>query len=117
MAESSTDISKLCGQSISSSKLISYAQSNPSTKLNFYLLYVAVFILFIGPVPFVVLWLIKCSGDPAAIHPFLVEISKDKQKSADGSVDTGAAALHLAIRCGSGQLIQSLVQWPPDPGS
>ena len=47
--------------------------------------------------------LISCSGDPAAIHPFLVEISKDKQKSAaDGSVDTGAAALHLAIRCGSG---------------
>ena len=39
---------------------------------------------------------------PPAIHPFLVEISKDKQKSADGSVDTGAAALHLAIRYGSG---------------
>ena len=48
-------------------------------------------------------WLNKVSlGDPAAIHPFLVEISKDKQKSADGSVDTAAAALHLAIRCGSG---------------
>jgi len=46
--------------------------------------------------------LIKCSGDPAAIHPFLVEISKDKQKSADGNIDTGAAALHLAVRCGSG---------------
>jgi hypothetical protein len=49
-----------------------------------------------------VLWLTECLGDPAAIHPFLVEISKDKQKFADGGVDTGAAALHLAIRCGSG---------------
>jgi oxysterol-binding protein 1 len=46
--------------------------------------------------------LIQCLGDPAAIHPFLAEISKDKQKFADGNVDTGAAALHLAIRCGSG---------------
>ena len=55
-------------------------------------------------VNFLVLRLIKCPGDPAAIHPFLVEISKDKQKSTDGTVDTGAAALHLAIRCGSGQL-------------
>lgn len=48
-------------------------------------------------------------GDPTAIHPFLVEISKDKQKSADGGVDTGAAALHLAIRCGSGQLSSHLL--------
>ena len=47
-------------------------------------------------------WLIRCLGDPAAIHPFLVETSKDKQKSTDGGVDTGAAALHLATRCGSG---------------
>lgn len=46
--------------------------------------------------------LIQSAGDPAAIHPFLIEISKDRQKSADGDVDTGAAALHLAVRCGSG---------------
>ena len=76
-----------------------YIQSNPSTKLNFYLLYVAVFVLHLTAF---ILLLTEGSGDPAAIHPFLVEISKDKQKSADGSVDTGAAALHLAIRCGSG---------------
>ncbi|KAF9471861.1 hypothetical protein BDN70DRAFT_887641 [Pholiota conissans] len=41
------------------------------------------------------------SGDPAAIHPFLAEIGKDKRKSVDGDIDTGAAALHLAVRCGS----------------
>ena len=57
---------------------------------------IAVFLLFFHP------QLIQYLGDPAAIHPFLAEISKDKQKSADGNVDTGAAALHLAIRCGSG---------------
>lgn len=49
-----------------------------------------------------IIQLIRFSGDPAAIHPFLVEINKDRQKSVDGAVDTGAAALHLAIRCGSG---------------
>jgi hypothetical protein len=66
-----------------------------------------------------------CAGDPALIHPFLAEIGKEKRRSADprnslsGSVggtnnnnnnndgisnsnlDTGAAALHLAIRCAS----------------
>lgn len=49
-----------------------------------------------------IIQLIRFLGDPAAIHPFLVEINKDRQKSVDGAVDTGAAALHLAIRCGSG---------------
>ena len=42
------------------------------------------------------------TGDPTAIHPFLAEISKDRRKSVDGDIDTGAAALHLAVRCGSG---------------
>ncbi|KAG7449557.1 uncharacterized protein BT62DRAFT_985148 [Guyanagaster necrorhizus] len=41
------------------------------------------------------------SGDPALIHPFLAEIGKDKRKSAEQNFDTGAAALHLAVRCGS----------------
>ncbi|KAJ7143846.1 Oxysterol-binding protein-domain-containing protein [Mycena epipterygia] len=54
------------------------------------------------------------SGDPALIHPFLAEIGKEKRKSSDqrsvgsrapdstnASLDTGAAALHLAIRCAS----------------
>lgn len=42
------------------------------------------------------------TGDPATIHPFLAEIGKDKRKSSEGALDTGAAALHLAIRCGTG---------------
>jgi hypothetical protein len=42
------------------------------------------------------------TGDPTAIHPFLAEISKDRRKSVDGDIDTGAAALHLSVRCGSG---------------
>lgn len=45
------------------------------------------------------------AGDPALIHPFLAEIGKDRRKSADGDLDTGAAALHLAVRCGSGKLV------------
>ncbi|PPQ96099.1 hypothetical protein CVT26_004731 [Gymnopilus dilepis] len=49
------------------------------------------------------------SGDPAAIHPFLAEITKDKRKSVDGDLDTGAAALHLAIRCGSVQTVALLL--------
>ncbi|KAJ8082725.1 hypothetical protein PM082_008581 [Marasmius tenuissimus] len=49
------------------------------------------------------------SGDPALIHPFLNEISKDKRKSTDGNFDTGAAALHLAIRCGSVETIRLLL--------
>jgi len=47
------------------------------------------------------------TGDPAAIHPFLAEISKDRRNSEeskhDGEIDTGAAALHLAVRCASGK--------------
>ncbi|KAG5650782.1 hypothetical protein H0H81_011080, partial [Sphagnurus paluster] len=48
--------------------------------------------------------------DPAKIHPFLAEIGKDKRKSNRNSgnsideghgLDTGAAALHLAVRCAS----------------
>ncbi|KAK0461135.1 Oxysterol-binding protein-domain-containing protein [Desarmillaria tabescens] len=41
------------------------------------------------------------SGDPALIHPFLTEIGKDKRKSTEQNLDTGAAALHLAVRCAS----------------
>ncbi|EEB91361.1 hypothetical protein MPER_10284, partial [Moniliophthora perniciosa FA553] len=48
-------------------------------------------------------------GDPALIHPFLNEISKDKRRSIDGDFDTGAAALHLAIRCGSVETVQLLL--------
>lgn len=43
----------------------------------------------------------KLPGEPALIHPFLTEISKDKRKSTEGDIDTGAAALHLAVRCAS----------------
>ncbi|KAG7095285.1 hypothetical protein E1B28_006055 [Marasmius oreades] len=49
------------------------------------------------------------SGDPSLIHPFLNEISRDKRKSTDGDLDTGAAALHLAIRCGSVETIRLLL--------
>ncbi|KAF8898006.1 hypothetical protein CPB84DRAFT_1847921 [Gymnopilus junonius] len=49
------------------------------------------------------------NGDPAAIHPFLAEIGKDKRKSVDGDIDTGAAALHLAVRCGSVQTVALLL--------
>lgn len=41
-------------------------------------------------------------GDPALIHPFLTEIGKERRNSIDGDLNTGAAALHLAIRCASG---------------
>lgn len=41
-------------------------------------------------------------GDPALIHPFLTEIGKERRSSIDGNLNTGAAALHLAIRCASG---------------
>ncbi|KAF8519178.1 Oxysterol-binding protein-domain-containing protein [Gautieria morchelliformis] len=50
------------------------------------------------------------SGDPALIHPFLNEISRDRSKSADSTVQLGAAALHLAIRCASYDTIQLLLQ-------
>ncbi|KAF4610323.1 hypothetical protein D9613_010281 [Agrocybe pediades] len=51
------------------------------------------------------------NGDPAVIHPFLAEISKDKRNSGDGSdIDTAAAALHLAVRCGSVQTVSLLLQ-------
>ncbi|KAH9475771.1 Oxysterol-binding protein-like protein 1 [Psilocybe cubensis] len=49
------------------------------------------------------------NGDPSVIHPFLAEISKDKRKSVDGDIDTGAAALHLAVRCGSVQTVALLL--------
>ncbi|TFK62382.1 hypothetical protein BDN72DRAFT_827523 [Pluteus cervinus] len=49
------------------------------------------------------------SGDPALIHPFLTEIGKDRRKSSEGDFDTGAAALHLAIRCGSVETIALLL--------
>lgn len=41
------------------------------------------------------------AGDPARIHPFLAEITKDRRTSSDTDGDLGAAALHLAIRCAS----------------
>ncbi|KAJ6531434.1 Oxysterol-binding protein-domain-containing protein [Mycena vulgaris] len=64
------------------------------------------------------------SGDPALIHPFLAEIGKEKRKSSDQrnaagsaaapsttnpSLDTGAAALHLAIRCASPETVALLL--------
>lgn len=48
-------------------------------------------------------------GDPAAIHPFLAEIGKDRRKSSEGEIDTGAAALHLAVRCASVQTVSLLL--------
>jgi ankyrin repeat protein len=43
-------------------------------------------------------------GDPVIIHPYLAEIGREKRKVTTGDVvDTGAAALHLAIRCASGK--------------
>ncbi|KAJ7733075.1 Oxysterol-binding protein-domain-containing protein [Mycena maculata] len=57
------------------------------------------------------------SGDPALIHPFLAEIGKEKRRSATPNasnanveeLDTGAAALHLAIRCASPPTIALLL--------
>ncbi|EIW75830.1 hypothetical protein CONPUDRAFT_93130 [Coniophora puteana RWD-64-598 SS2] len=49
------------------------------------------------------------SGDPALIHPFLAEISKEQRASIDGNLDTGAAALHLAIRCANLDTVQLLL--------
>ncbi|KAL4063740.1 Oxysterol-binding protein-domain-containing protein [Scleroderma citrinum] len=49
------------------------------------------------------------SGDPALIHPFLTEISKERRGSLDGDLNTGAAALHLAIRCASVDTVQLLL--------
>ncbi|KDQ51396.1 hypothetical protein JAAARDRAFT_41246 [Jaapia argillacea MUCL 33604] len=49
------------------------------------------------------------SGDPALIHPFLAEISKDRRKSEEGEVDVGGAALHLAIRCASCDTVSLLL--------
>ncbi|KAG2123665.1 Oxysterol-binding protein-domain-containing protein [Suillus cothurnatus] len=49
------------------------------------------------------------SGDPALIHPFLAEIGKERRKSVDGDINTGAAALHLAIRCASVDTVQLLL--------
>lgn len=41
-------------------------------------------------------------GNPALIHPFLTEIGKESRSSIDGDLNTGAAVLHLAIRCAPG---------------
>ncbi|KAH9920538.1 Oxysterol-binding protein-domain-containing protein [Epithele typhae] len=48
------------------------------------------------------------SGDPARIHPFLTDITKDRRTSAESDTDLGAAALHLAIRCASCDTISLL---------
>ncbi|KAG6853426.1 hypothetical protein C0991_004539, partial [Blastosporella zonata] len=51
-------------------------------------------------------------GDPYLIHPFLAEIGKDKRKSTStqvGDIDTGAAALHLAIRCATAPTVSLLL--------
>lgn len=66
------------------------------------------------------------SGDPSLIHPFLTEISKERRGSQDGDLNTGAAALHLAIRCASVDTVQLLLSHkaispngvhPPDSGT
>ncbi|KAF5391163.1 hypothetical protein D9757_003103 [Collybiopsis confluens] len=64
------------------------------------------------------------NGDPALILPFLVEIGKERKDKTRRSLqrsngddpqreeevlDTGAAALHLAIRCGSVETIRLLL--------
>ncbi|KAH7907177.1 Oxysterol-binding protein-domain-containing protein [Hygrophoropsis aurantiaca] len=49
------------------------------------------------------------SGNPALIHPFLAEIGKERRQSIDGDLNTGAAALHLAIRCASADTVQLLL--------
>ncbi|KAF5319842.1 hypothetical protein D9611_012886 [Ephemerocybe angulata] len=49
------------------------------------------------------------SGDAAAIHPFLTEIGKDRRNSGVGDLDTGAAALHLAVRCASPETVSLLL--------
>ncbi|KAI0820585.1 Oxysterol-binding protein-domain-containing protein [Trametes gibbosa] len=49
------------------------------------------------------------SGDPARIHPYLADISKDRRTSSESDVDLGAAALHLAIRCASCDTISLLL--------
>ncbi|RXW22360.1 hypothetical protein EST38_g3497 [Candolleomyces aberdarensis] len=49
------------------------------------------------------------SGDAASIHPFLAEISKDRRTSGEGEVDTGAAALHLAVRCATPETVALLL--------
>ncbi|KAJ7602897.1 hypothetical protein FB45DRAFT_1097914 [Roridomyces roridus] len=56
------------------------------------------------------------SGDPALIHPFLTEIGKESgeatppiRRSMVEDLDTGAAALHLAIRCASPETISLLL--------
>ncbi|KAG6906987.1 hypothetical protein DXG01_011063 [Tephrocybe rancida] len=61
-------------------------------------------------------------GDPALIHSFLAEIGKDKRASTSTSssstpspiattsdLDTGAAALHLAIRCATAPTVALLL--------
>ncbi|KAI0353218.1 hypothetical protein OH77DRAFT_1427627 [Trametes cingulata] len=66
------------------------------------------------------------SGDPARIHPFLADITKDRRTSSESDVDLGAAALHLAIRCASCDTISLLLShrsispnavYPPGSGT
>ncbi|KAI0641225.1 Oxysterol-binding protein-domain-containing protein [Trametes meyenii] len=66
------------------------------------------------------------SGDPARIHPFLADISRDRRTSSESDVDLGAAALHLAIRCASCDTISLLLShrsispnavYPPGTGT
>ncbi|KAI0344300.1 hypothetical protein BDW22DRAFT_1327437 [Trametopsis cervina] len=49
------------------------------------------------------------SGDPAQIHPFLTEIGRERRNSGEDTVDLGAAALHLAIRCASCDTVSLLL--------
>lgn len=60
------------------------------------------YVIIVFPKLMILLTSYIATGDPALIHPFLTEISKDKRKSVDGDLDTGSAALHLAVRCASG---------------
>ena len=48
------------------------------------------------------------TGDPALIHPFLAQISRESRPPADG-LDPAAAALHLAIRCASTETVRLLL--------
>ncbi|EJF58501.1 Oxysterol-binding protein-domain-containing protein [Dichomitus squalens] len=67
------------------------------------------------------------SGDPARIHPFLADFTKDRRTSSDANeVDLGAAALHLAIRCATCETVALLLNhravypnavYPPGSGT
>ena len=52
-------------------------------------------------------------GDPARIHPFLADFTKERRASSESSdVDLGAAALHLAIRCATCKCASSVLLPP-----